>query len=87
MIWSAQLAPELIETIKELDIKITPMRRQMEEVALVNQSKVLTAFRRNQLSESHFAMSTGYGYDDLGRDTLESIYPEVFNTEDAIIRP
>lgn len=37
----------------------------MEEVALANQSKVLTAFRRNQLSESHFAMSTGDGYDDL----------------------
>lgn len=87
MIWSAQLAPELIETIKEVDTKITPLRRQMEEVALANQSKVLTAFRRNRLSENHFAMSTGYGYDDLGRDTLESIYAEVFNTEDAIVRP
>ncbi|MBP1044101.1 methionine gamma-lyase family protein [Vagococcus sp. BWB3-3] len=87
MSWSSQLPPDLVEKIERVDDKIIPMRREMEEVALANQSKVLTAFRHNHLSESHFAMSTGYGYDDLGRDALEAIYADVFRTADAIVRP
>lgn len=87
MSWSSHLDPELVGKIEGVDDKIDPMRRQMEAIALENQNKVLRAFRNNRLSESHFAMSTGYGYDDLGRDALEAIYAEVFHTEDAIVRP
>lgn len=87
MSWMSGLHPELIEKIKQVDQQILSVRSESQEVALENQSKVLKAFRHHHLSESHFAMSTGYGYDDLGRDALEGIYAEVFQTEDALVRP
>ncbi|HLS09212.1 methionine gamma-lyase family protein [Lentibacillus sp.] len=52
-----------------------------------NQKRVLDAFKDNRVSESHFYSTTGYGYDDLGRETLEAIYAEVFGGEDALVRP
>lgn len=78
---------ELIDKITIADEKIVSARNAMQEVALFNQAKVLKAFRKEHVSESHFAMSTGYGYDDLGRDALEAVYADVFKTEDAIVRP
>ncbi|MDR1539468.1 MAG: methionine gamma-lyase family protein [Clostridiales bacterium] len=58
-----------------------------EEIAGVNQLKVLKAMQDNRLSESHFGISTGYGYHDSGREVLESIYADVFKTESALARP
>jgi cystathionine beta-lyase family protein involved in aluminum resistance len=87
MSWNSNLNPDLIEKIKQVDEKIMPVRMELQEIALTNQGKVLEAFRNNKLSESHFAPSTGYGYDDIGRDALESIYAEVFKTEAALVRP
>ena len=52
-----------------------------------NQRKVLKAMQDNKRSDIHFAASTGYGYNDIGRDTLESVYASVFNAEDALVRP
>lgn len=52
-----------------------------------NQKRVLDAFRNNNVSDSHFSSTTGYGYDDAGRETIESIYAEVFGGEDALVRP
>lgn len=51
-----------------------------------NQMKILHAMQKNKLSESHFNFSTGYGYNDFGRDTLEKIYADIFHTEDALVR-
>ena len=48
--------------------------------------KVLNAFWNNKLSESHFSQTTGYGYDDIGRDVIEKIYAEIFGAEDALVR-
>lgn len=45
------------------------------------------AMQKNQVSEAHFAQTTGYGYNDLGRDTLEKVYADIFHTEDALVRP
>lgn len=87
MSWNSNLNPDLIKIINQVDEKIMPVRRLLQEVALTNQGKVLEAFRNNKLSESHFAPSTGYGYDDIGRDALESIYADVFKTESALVRP
>ena len=58
-----------------------------EEIAEFNQLKVLNAMQNNQLSEHHFAGTTGYGYDDLGREALEGIYAKVFKAESALVRP
>lgn len=52
-----------------------------------NQCKVLLAMQKNRVSDIHFAGTTGYGYNDLGRDTLEKVYASVFHTEDALVRP
>ncbi len=57
------------------------------EIAEHNQRKVLSAFKKNEVSDFHFQGSTGYGYDDLGRDTLEKVYADVFHTDAAIVRP
>ncbi len=58
----------------------------LNETAEINQLKIMKAFSHNRVSERHFAPTTGYGYDDEGRDTLDKIYAEVFGAEDAIVR-
>lgn len=60
---------------------------QIDRVAEYNQLKVLKAFQKNQVSEACLLGTTGYGYNDLGRDTLERVYADVFRTEDALVRP
>ncbi len=60
---------------------------QLEEIAYVNQLKVLKAFQDHEVREYHFHTSTGYGYDDDGRAVLEDIYAQVFAAEDSIVRP
>ena len=61
--------------------------KKVDEIAEVNQLKVLKAMQKNRVSDIHFAASSGYGYNDLGRDTLESVYADVFHTEAALVRP
>lgn len=58
----------------------------IDGVAEYNQMKVLHAMQKNQVSEMHLETSSGYGYTDLGRDTLEAVYADVFHTEDALVR-
>ena len=59
----------------------------IDETAEYNQLKVLKAMHECRVSDACFAMSSGYGYNDLGRDTLEEVYARIFNTEDALVRP
>ncbi|MDF2588296.1 MAG: aluminum resistance family protein [Anaerocolumna sp.] len=59
----------------------------IDQVAEYNQLKVLKAMQDNRVSDIHFAATTGYGYNDLGRDTLESVYASVFHAESALVRP
>lgn len=56
-------------------------------MAEYNQYKVLEAMRKNRVSAQHFAATTGYGYDDMGRDTLEKVYADTFHTPAALVRP
>lgn len=60
---------------------------EIDAVAEHNQAKVLCAMQKNRVASNHFNLSTGYGYDDLGRDTLEQIYADIFHTESALVRP
>lgn len=65
-------------------------KQQHELVAAIvenNQKRVLEAFKNNRVSDSHFNPTTGYGYDDHGREVLESVYADVFGGEDALVRP
>ncbi len=59
----------------------------IDETAEYNQLKVIKAMHDCRVSEACFAMSSGYGYNDIGRDTLEEVYAKIFNTEDALVRP
>ena len=60
---------------------------EIDRIAEYNQAKVLTAFRKNRVSATCFAESSGYGYNDEGRDKLEQVYADVFHTEAALVRP
>ena len=60
---------------------------QIDETAEFNQLKVLSALQKNYVSEACLSGTTGYGYNDLGRDTLEKVYADVFGTQDALVRP
>ena len=60
---------------------------QIDRVEMIRTKQVLDVFRAENVSYRHFAPSTGYGYDDIGRDTLERIYAGIFHTEAALMRP
>lgn len=78
---------KLTGLVEKVDSKIQPIFKGIQEKALLNQAKVLEAFRKHRVSDYHFNPSTGYGYDDDGRDTLEKVYAEVFQAEAALVRP
>ncbi len=61
--------------------------QDIDKMAEYNQLKVLRAMQRRRVSEAHFAATSGYGYNDMGRDTLEEVYADVFHTEAALVRP
>lgn len=63
-----------------------PAFARIDEITEYNQQKVLAAFIQNRVSESHFAASTGYGYGDRGRDTLDRVFAQVMGAEDALVR-
>lgn len=67
--------------------KLEKRFREIDEVAEYNQLKVIKAMQDCQVSEACLLGTTGYGYNDLGRDTLEAVYAKVFHTEDALVRP
>lgn len=61
--------------------------RHIDQVAEFNQAKVISAMQKNRVNATHFNLSTGYGYDDEGRDNLERVYADCFGTEAALVRP
>lgn len=75
-----ELSNEVMEDIKEQFDKI-------KEIREYNQYKVLRAMQRANLSDNHFNWTTGYGYNDIGREKIEEIYADVFGAEDALVRP
>lgn len=74
-------------TISECEEKLEGKFKQLEDISFYNQKKVLRAFQEHKISAQHFAGTTGYGYDDIGRDTLRKVYASVFGAEDAIVSP
>lgn len=71
----------------EVEQQIASIHKDIEARIDRNQFRVLTSFQNHHVSESHFIPSTGYGYDDIGRETLEKIYAEVFGGELGLVRP
>ena len=77
---------DLMQQVNETEEALQPYF-QIEETAYRNQARVLDAFHKVKVTESDLVGTTGYGYDDFGRDHLEAIYSETFGTEDALVRP
>ncbi|QHJ71069.1 aminotransferase class I/II-fold pyridoxal phosphate-dependent enzyme [Planococcus halotolerans] len=76
----------MLNYINQIESKIKYQLKQADDTALLNQQKVLSAFHSQKVSDHHFNPSTGYGYDDEGRDTLERVYADVFKAEAALVR-
>lgn len=87
MTFISTLQPETIELAKKVEENIKVFHEKVDDNAFFNQQKVLAAFRNHQVSDFHLHPSSGYGYDDEGRDNLERVYAEVFGAEAALVRP
>ena len=73
--------------VRGAELSLGPAFARLEEIALVNQKRVLDALRAEAISPRHFAPTEGYGYDDLGRDALDRVFARALQTEDALVRP
>ena len=81
------ISKEVIKFGTEIEKKLKERFEKIDLVAEYNQMKVIKAMQKNKLSDVHFGATTGYGYNDLGRDTLEAVYADVFHAEAALVRP
>lgn len=86
MAFQSILTNETMALATRIEEKVRPYHTAVDARAFYNQQKVLAAFRNHQVSDFHLHPSTGYGYDDEGRDNLERVYAEVFGAEAAIVR-
>lgn len=78
---------ELSDMAETVEGEIFEKFKALDAVKEYNQYKVLKAFQKNRVSDSHFTYSTGYGYGDIGRDTLDKVYADIFGCEDCLVRP
>ena len=77
---------KIIKLVNDSEKDLDEEFKKIDEICEYNSLKVLNAFWNNKLSEAHFSQTTGYGYDDIGRDVIEKIYAEIFGAEDALVR-
>lgn len=80
------ISEETIALVNNCEKKVQEEFQKIDEICEYNSLKVLKAFKDNNLSEVHFNETTGYGYDDIGRETIESIYSQIFGVEDSLVR-
>lgn len=81
------ICSEVYEYGEKILSSLSSRFEEIDRIAEINQCKVLSAMQKNRVNATHFAATTGYGYNDFGRDTLERVYADVFHTEAALVRP
>ena len=81
------VSEKVLKFSKEIEASLKERFEAIDEIAEYNQLKVIKAMQEARVSDIHFAGTTGYGYNDLGRDTLETVYAKAFHGEDALVRP
>ena len=81
------ISEKVFDFCEKICTELTDRFKKVDETAEINQLKVLKAMQKNKVSDIHFAASSGYGYNDIGRETLEAVYADVFHTEAALVRP
>ncbi len=84
--FAEKFSQEVQSLAAQAQLDCAPAFEKIEEIKEYNQQKVLAAFIHNNVSETHFHTSSGYGYGDRGRDVLDAVYAEVFGAEDALVR-
>ncbi len=77
---------DIIKICEEAENSLGGVFKGIEDTAQFNQWKVMKSFSDNRVSDTHFTSTTGYGYDDLGRDTLDKVFAQIFGAEDALVR-
>lgn len=77
---------EVIDNVNEAERECKEQFKKIDTLCEENSLKVMTAFHNQKISENHFNTTTGYGYGDLGREAIENVYADVFETEDALVR-
>ena len=80
------IKPEILELSEKVEKEIKEEFEKVEKIEEINTLKVLAACQKYNLSDMHFGTTTGYGYGDIGRDTIEKIFAEVLGAEDALVR-
>ena len=78
---------KVIDLVQNAEKQLTERFAEIDDITAICQMKVLRAFQDNHINATHFDWSTGYGYDDAGRDAVERVYASVFGTEAALVRP
>ena len=76
----------IIKLFKKCEIDVKNQFNQIDEICYFNSIKVLNAFKKNNISEVHFNSSTGYGYNDIGREAIEKVFSDVLGAEDSLVR-
>lgn len=87
MMEAYNIKPSVFEVYKQALNDVEEQFKIYDEIREYNQLKVLNAFQEERISDMHFTNSSGYGYDDIGRDTLDKVYARIFNAESALVRP
>ena len=77
---------KILDLVNKCEIELQEEFKRIDEICSYNSKKVLDAFKNNKVSESHFNTTTGYGYNDIGRDVIESVYCDIFKCESALVR-
>ena len=80
------ISEEVVDLVNKCEIDCFEEFAKIDEACSFNSLKVLASFNRNKVSEAHFVGTTGYGYNDLGRDVIEDIFKDVLGCEDALVR-
>ena len=80
------ISANTLQIVDEAEKTIKEQFNYIDNICEINQLKVMKAFADNRVSDSHFVPTTGYGYDDIGRDTLDRVYADIMGAEDALVR-
>ncbi len=82
-----EISAEVIDFVKIVEDAVHSQLKKRDDLSELHQYRVIKAMQRAGLGDRHFTVSTGYGYDDVGREVVETIYADVFGAEDALVRP
>lgn len=80
------ISDKIIDLANETEVEVSEVFKDISDIALYNEAKVLKAFKKEKITQVHFGKTTGYGYSDIGREAIEKVFSDIFNTEDALVR-